>query len=124
MRNMKLYLGMSLMMMAGMAYAAPTIILGTPENYCVVFCYIRVPFTITQYESTHESGRVFCDFDADVTSQLPIFNGEPRTKNMRASAIGIFTNTAGVFKGEAEMDTGIRKKYFVDAKLNSARCHP
>lgn len=107
----------------GAAEASPTITLGAANNYCSVFCYIRVPFTITHYESTQRIGRIFCDFDAEVTSRLPVYNGEPRTKIMQASPIGVFAITPGEIKGFAEMETGIRKVYFVDGKIKSIHCH-
>ena len=108
---------------AEVANAAPVIELGKPDNYCVVYCYIRVPFTITNYEATNKIGRVFCDFDAEVTAQLPIYNGEARTKNIQASPIGVFKSDAGKATGDVEMSTGIVKKYFVGAKVKSVHCH-
>lgn len=105
------------------ANAAPVIELGIPDNYCVVYCYIRVPFTITNYDTTHKMGRVFCDFDAEVTAELPVYNGEARTKNIQASLIGVFKNNTGTATGDVEMNTGINKKYFVGAKVKSVRCH-
>jgi hypothetical protein len=106
-----------------LANATPVINLGTPENYCVVSCYIRVPFTIANYESTRKMGMVFCDLEAEVDSRLPVYNGETRTKTMQASPVGVFKNTNGIFNGAAELDTGISKHYFVGARLKSARCH-
>ncbi len=107
----------------GAANATPVIEQGTPETYCVVYCYIRAPFTIANYDATHKIGRVFCDFDAEVTARLPIYNGETRTKNMQASVIGVFKNETGKATGDVEMSTGVIKKYFVSAKVNSIRCH-
>ena len=111
------------LLVGGVANAAPVIELGTPDSYCVVYCYIRVPFTITNYDVEHKIGRVFCDFDADVTAKLPIYNGEARTKNMQASPIGVFKNDTGKVIGDVEMSTGIIKKYFVGAKVKSVHCH-
>ncbi len=97
--------------------------MGTPENYCVVYCYIRVPFTIAKYDISHKIGRVFCDFDTEVTAKLPIYNGEARTKVVQASPIGVFKNEAGTATGDVEMSTGIIKKYFVAAKVKNVHCH-
>lgn len=105
------------------ANASPVIELGTPENDCVVYCYIRVPFTIANYGSTHKIGRIFCDLDADVTAKLPVYNGEARTKDVQASSIGVYKVSAGYATGDVEMNTGITKAYFVGAKVKSARCH-
>lgn len=107
----------------GVASAAPVIQLEEPNNYCVVYCYVRVPFTIANYEATHKIGRVFCDFDVDVTARLPIYNGEIKTKNMQASSIGVFKSDTGKITGDVEMSTGIIKQYFVAAKLKSIHCH-
>jgi len=107
----------------GFAYATPAIEVGAPENYCVVYCYIRIPFTIANYDVAHKIGRVFCDVDAEVSAQLPIYNGETKTKNMQESAIGVFKNEAGKATGDVEMSTGIIKKYFVGAKVKSVHCH-
>jgi hypothetical protein len=112
-----------LIMGADSAIAAPVVELGTPDNYCVVYCYIRVPFTITNYDASHKMGRVFCNFDAEVTAKLPIYNGEARTKSMQASTIGVFKNETGKVTGDVEMSTGIIKQYFVGAKINSIHCH-
>jgi hypothetical protein len=97
--------------------------MGTPENYCVVYCYIRVPFTIAKYDVSHKIGRVFCDFDTEVTSRLPIYNGEARTKNLQATPIGVFKNEMGKATGDVEMSTGVIKQYFVSAKVKSVHCH-
>jgi len=121
--SLKTLLWVLLIMAGRTAEAAPVIELGTPNNYCVVYCYIRVPFTITNYDISHKMGRVFCDFDADVTAQLPIYNGETKTKSMQASPIGVFKNETGKVTGDVEMSTGIVKKYFVDAKVKSVQCH-
>jgi hypothetical protein len=121
--SLKILLWVLLLVVGGAANAAPVIELGKPDNYCVVYCYIRVPFTITNYDASHKIGRVFCDFDAEVTAQLPIYNGEARTKNIQASSIGVFKNDMGKATGDVEMSTGIIKKYFVDAKIKSLHCH-
>ena len=97
--------------------------MGTPENYCVVFCYIRVPFSISKYDASHKTGRVFCDLNADVTARLPIYKGAAKTKNIQASPMGFFKNEKGMATGSVEMSTGIVKKYFVSAKVNNVRCH-
>jgi len=104
------------------ANAAPAIELGAPGNYCVVYCYIRVPFTIADYALGHKIGRVFCDFDAEVSSRLPVYNGETRAKNIQATAIGVFKSDNGVATGDVEISTGIIKQYFVSAKVNSVHC--
>ena len=120
---MKIFLWILLFFGVGVANAAPTIELGAPDNYCVVYCYIRVPFTIANYDTSHKMGRVFCDFDAEVTARLPIYNGEARTKNMQASPIGVFKNDSGKATGDVEMSTGIIKQYFVGAKVKNVHCH-
>lgn len=121
--SLKILLWVLLLVGEGVANAAPVIELGKPENYCVIYCYVRVPFTIANYDASHKIGRISCDFDADVTAKLPIYNGEARTKNMQASSIGVFKNDAGKATGDVEMSTGIVKKYFVDAKVNKIHCH-
>ncbi len=103
--------------------SSPIVEMGTPETYCVVYCYLRVPFSIPKYGMDHKLGRVFCDFDAEVTAQLPIYNGETRTKSLQASAIGVFKNEIGTATGDVEMSTGIIKKYFVGAKVKNIHCH-
>ena len=122
--HLKIFLWILLLLAGeGAANAAPVIKLAAAESYCVVYCYIRVPFTIASYDPKPKMGRVFCEFDAEVTAQLPVYNGEARTKNMQASPIGVFKNDAGNATGDVEMSTGIVKKYFVGAKVNSVRCH-
>jgi len=121
--SLKIMLWVLLLAGGGAANAAPVIELGTPDNYCVVYCYIRVPFTVTNYDATHKIGRIFCDFDTEVTAKLPIYNGEARTKNIQASPIGVFKNDTGKATGDVEMSTGIVKKYFVGAKVKSVHCH-
>jgi len=112
-----------LLLMTGTAHAAPLLTLGISDNYCVVTCYIRIPFTITNYESTRNIGMVYCDVDAEVTSKIPAYDGQIRTRNLRQSPIGIFKNTTGTIKGEVQVDTGISKKNFRDAKVKTASCH-
>ncbi len=121
--SLKVLLWILLLVGEGAVNAAPVIELGKPDNYCVVYCYLRVPFTITDYDVTPKIGRVFCDFDAEVTAQLPIYHGEARTKNIHASPIGVFKRDAGKVTGNVEMSTGIIKKYFVGAKVKSVHCH-
>jgi hypothetical protein len=112
-----------LLLMTGTVHAAPLLTLGTSDNYCVVTCYIRIPFTITHYESTRNVGMVYCDVDAEVTSIMAAYDGQIRTKNLQQSPIGVFKNTAGAIKGEVEVDTGISKKNFREAKVKTASCH-
>ena len=112
-----------LLLMTGTAHAAPLLTLGISDNYCVVTCYIRIPFTATNYESTRNIGMVYCDVDPEVTSKIPAYDGQIRTRNLRQSPIGIFKNTTGTIKGEVQVDTGISKKNFRDAKVNTASCH-
>jgi len=123
MSQFKILLTVLLALCAGMAEAAPTVTLGKDDNYCVVYCYVRVPFTITNLESTHHTGRIFCDLESVVTAKLPVYNGEARSKIVQASTIGVFAIAPGEIKGSVEMDTGIRKAYFVDGKIKNARCH-
>jgi hypothetical protein len=108
---------------AELAHAAPTITLGKADSYCVVLCYIRVPFTIANLESTQHTGRIICDLESAVTARLPVYNGETRTRIMQTTTIGVFAIAPGEIKGAVEMDTGIRKPYFVEGKVKSARCH-
>jgi hypothetical protein len=54
---------------------------------------------------------------------MAAYDGHTRTKNLRQSPIGVFKNTTGAIKGEVEVDTGIRKKDFRDAKVKTASCH-
>jgi hypothetical protein len=109
--------------MANAAGDAPAIALGKPESYCVTYCYVRMLFTVANYDPAHKMGRIFCDLDADVTARLPVYNGEARTKDVQAEVIGVFKNDAGGAKGDVEMNTGIAVKYFIGAKLKSANCH-
>ncbi len=101
----------------------PVVSMGTAETYCVVHCYLKVPFTITHFQSAQKMGRVLCELDAQVSARLPVYNGELRSKMVHASPTGVFKNTNGVFSGEVEMDTGIRKEHFDSAHLKSASCH-
>jgi hypothetical protein len=108
---------------AKVAAAAPAINLGTPENYCVTYCYVRVPFTVANLDPSRQIGRVFCEFDVEVTARLPVYNGEAKSKDLHASPIGVFRNDAGTGKGDVEMSTGIIKAYFLGAKVKSLNCH-
>ena len=119
----KLFLWVLLLAGEGSAVAAPEIKLGSPENYCVTYCYVRVPFTIPNYGVRHKIGRIFCDFDVDVVAKLPIYNGETRTKDMQTSVIGVFKSEKETAKGDVEFATGVIKDYFIDAKLKSLKCH-
>lgn len=121
MLKLKILLWLSLV--TGYVHAVPVLTLGTSDNYCVVTCYIRIPYTITNYESTRNIGMVYCDVDAEVTSIMAAYDGQIRTKNMRQSPIGVFKITAGAIKGDVEVDTGISKKNFMEAKVKSASCH-
>ncbi len=106
-----------------LAEAAPEVILGTPENYCVTYCYIRIPFQVTDFDPAHRTGRIFCEFEAEVSAKLPVHAGEVKTKYVQASPIGVFSNKDGAGIGDVEMDTGIIKDYFVDAKIKHVSCH-
>ena len=117
----KMLLGLLFVTVA--VHAAPLLTLGTSDDYCMVFCYIRIPFTITHYVSTRNIGMVYCDVDAEATSAMVANNGEIRTRNMHESPIGVFKNTAGEIKGAVEIDTGIRKKNFKGSKVKTASCH-
>lgn len=112
-----------LLFVTGAVHAAPLVTVGTSDDYCVVFCYIRIPFTITHYESTRNIGMVYCDVDAEATSAMVADNGEFRTKSMHESPIGVFKNTAGEIKGAVEIDTGIRKQNFKGSRVKTASCH-
>ena len=112
-----------LLLLAGSAHAAPQLTLGASDNYCVVTCYIRIPFTITGYESTRNIGMVYCDVDVELKSIMAAYDGHVGTKDLRQSPIGVFKNTPGTIKGEVEVDTGISKKNFLDAKVKTASCH-
>jgi hypothetical protein len=114
---------LGLLFVTGAAHAAPVVTLGTSDDYCVVFCYIRIPFTITHYEATRNVGMLYCDVDAEATSALAANNGELRTRSMHESPIGVFKNTAGEIKGAVEIDTGIRKNNFKGSRVKTASCH-
>lgn len=105
------------------AIAAPEIKLGATENYCVTYCYIRVPFTISGYGARHKIGRVFCDFDVDIAAKLPVYGGETRTKKLQTSTIGVFKSDAEPAVGDVEISTGVIKNYFMGAKINNINCH-
>lgn len=111
-----------LLLLTGTAHAAPQLTLGTPDNYCVVTCYVRIPFTITGYESTRNIGMVYCDVDVELKSIMAAYDGHVGTKDLRQSPIGVFKNTAGTIKGEVQVDTGISKKNFLDARVKTAIC--
>lgn len=112
-----------LLLLTGAAQAAPQLTLGTPDNYCVVTCYVRIPFTLTGYESTRNIGMVYCDVDVELTSVMAAYDGQVRTRDLRQSPIGIFKNIAGAINGEVQVDTGISKKTFRDARVKTANCH-
>lgn len=112
-----------LLIMAETANAAPMLELGASSNYCLATCYIRIPFTITNYESTRNIGMVYCDVDAEVTSIMIAYGGQIRTRILHQSSIGVFKNAAGAIKGDVEVDTGISKVYFKEARIKKARCH-
>jgi hypothetical protein len=80
-----------------------------------VICYIRISFTITNYESTQNIGMVYCDVDAEVTSVMTAYGGQIRTKDLPQSPIGVFKNTAGTIKGDVEVDTGISKQNWIES---------
>lgn len=119
----KLFLWMLLLVGEGSAVAAPEIKLGVPENYCVTYCYVRIPFTIPNYGARHKIGRIFCEFDIDVAAKLPIYNGETRTKGMQSSVIGVFKSETETAVGDVEFATGVIKNYFMGAELKSIKCH-
>lgn len=113
-----------LLLMPGLAVAeTPVVTLGTPESYCKGRCFVRITFTITHFQSAQKMGRVLCDIEAEVSTRLPVHNGELRSKLIHASPTGVFRNSAGIFSGEVDMDTGIRREHFVGASVKSASCH-
>ena len=114
---------LGLWFMTGAVHAAPVVTLGISDNYCVVFCYIRIPFTITQYESTRNVGMLYCDVDAEATSIMVANQGEIRIRSMHESPIGVFKNTPGKIRGAVEIDTGIRKINFKGSRVKTASCH-
>ena len=111
-----------LLLLTGTAHAAPQLTLGASDNYCVVTCYVRIPFTITGYQSTKNIGMVYCDVDVELKSIMAAYDGHVGTKDLRQSPIGVFKNTAGTIKGEVQVDTGISKKNFLDAGVKTASC--
>ena len=125
MSKLKLLLPLLFMMAANGAAAggAPKIVLGDPENYCVTYCYLRIPFTVENWDPARKIGRVFCDLEADVTSKLPVYNGEARTRSVAMQSIGVFKSDAKGTMGDVELHTGIQPAYFVKAKLKKADCH-
>jgi hypothetical protein len=123
MNKSKILQGLVLLANASLVEAAPEIIMGTPENYCVTYCYIRIPFQVTNFDPAHRTGRLFCDLEAEVSAKLPVNGGEVKAKYLQASPIGVFANKNGAYIGDVEMDTGVIKAYFVDAKIKSVRCH-
>jgi hypothetical protein len=123
MNKSRVLLALMLLANVGLAAAAPEVIMGTPENYCVTYCYIRIPFQVTGYDPAHRTGRLFCDLEAVVSARLPVNAGEVKTKLVQASPVGVFTSKSGAAVGDVEMDTGVIKNYFVDAKIKSVHCH-
>ncbi|KXS32627.1 MAG: hypothetical protein AWT59_1222 [Candidatus Gallionella acididurans] len=107
----------------GTAHAAPQLTLGASDNYCVVTCYVRIPFTITGYESTRNIGMVYCDVDVELKSIMAAYDGHVGSRDLRQSPIGVFKNTPGTITGEVQVDTGISKKNFLDARVKTATCH-
>ena len=112
-----------LLLLAGPAHAAPQLTLGAPDNYCVVTCYVRIPFTVTGYESTRNIGMVYCDVDVELKSIMAAYDGHAGSRDLRQSPVGVFKNTAGTIQGEVQVDTGISKKNFLDARVKTASCH-
>lgn len=66
---------------------------------------------------------IYCDVEVELTSIMAGYDGHVGTRNLRQSPIGVFKNTTGIIKGEVEVDTGISKKNFMEAKVKSASCH-
>ena len=114
---------LGLLFVTAAVQATPVVTLGTSDDYCVVHCYIRIPFTITHYESTRNVGMLYCDVDAEATSIMVANNGEIRTRSIHDSPIGVFKNTAGEIKGAVEIDTGISKNHFKGSRVKTASCH-
>jgi hypothetical protein len=112
-----------LLLMTGTAHAAPLLTLGKSVNYCMATCYVRIPFTITNYESKRNIGMIYCDVQVELTSIMAAYDGHVGTRILRQSPIGVFKNTAGAIKGDVEVDTGISKKNFREANVKTARCH-
>lgn len=107
----------------GTAHAAPQLTLGASDNYCVVTCYVRIPFVLTGYESARNIGMVYCDVDVELKSIMAAYDGRVGSKDLRQSPIGVFKNIPGTIKGEVQVDTGISKRNFLDAKVKTATCH-
>lgn len=116
-------LSLLLLLISGAANAIPLVIVGKSDDYCVTFCYIRIAFTITNYESARKVGMIYCDVDAEVSAVLVANDGETRIKKIHESPIGVFKNVAGEINGAVEIDTGIRKLSFRSSKVKSASCH-
>lgn len=116
-----IFIGLSILI--GTAHAAPQLTLGESDNYCVVTCYVRIPFVLTGYESTRNIGMVYCDVDVELKSIMATYDGHVGSKDLRQSPIGVFKNTPGTIKGEVQVDTGISKRNFLDAKVKTATCH-
>ncbi len=116
-------MALMLLLVTGVAMASPEIVLGTPANYCVTYCYINFPFQVTNYDPAHRSGRIFCEIDAEVSTKLPVHAGEIKTKSLHASPIGVFYKKDGAAIGDVEMDTGVTQHFFMDAKVKSIQCH-
>jgi hypothetical protein len=112
-----------LLLMTGTVHAAPLLTLGTPVNYCMATCYVRIPFTITNYESKRNIGMIYCDVEVELTSIMAAYDGHVGTRNLRQSPIGVFKNATGAIKGDVEVDTGISKNNFREAKVKTASCH-
>jgi hypothetical protein len=120
---LKLKVLLWLSLVTGYVHAAPVLTLGTSVNYCMATCYIRIPFTIINYEPKRNIGMIYCDVEVELTSIMAAYDGQIRTKNLKQSPIGVFKITAGAIKGDVEVDTGISKKNFREAKVKSASCH-
>ncbi len=112
-----------LLLMMGTVNAAPLVSTGNPDDYCVSQCYIRIPFTIANYESGRKVGMVYCDVDAEVTYVSVADDGQIRTRKMHGSPIGVFKNAVGEINGAVEIDTGISKSNFRSSKVTSVSCH-
>jgi len=123
MHNFRFLLSFVLFFSGTSINATPVIKLSEPENYCVVHCYLRNAFIIKNIKSGHRIGRIFCDFDVDVISRLPVYQGEAKKKTIIVSSIGVFKIENGTGIGDVEISTGINKGYFVNAILNKISCH-
>jgi hypothetical protein len=109
--------------MTGTINATPLLELGPSNNFCQATCYIRIPFTLTGFESARNIGMVYCDVDAEVTSIMVAYGGKIKTRILHQSPIGVFKNTTGAIKGNVVVDTGISKIFFKEAKIKTASCH-